>query len=236
MSLIYLIIAVIVLGLAINLLVKFYPIYRDRRLLKTVSQLNRGTDSERKLILTLLKNGIHGDAIYHDLILETSSDKSHQIDLIIATPQGLIVVEVKDYSGWIYGSANAEQWIKVLAYGKVKHRFYNPIWQNNGHIKAIKGLLDQLNDIPIFSIIAFSGSCELKSISYVPDGCWVVKTDRILEAIEKIRVHYSPAPFKDKREIINTLKSISAKSANPDLQAKHNQHIRDILGEDRVLR
>lgn len=236
MSLIYLTTAVIIIGLAINLLVKFYPIYRDRRLLKTVTQLNRGTDSERQLILKLLKNGIHCDAIYHDLIIETHPGKSHQIDLVIATTQGLIVVEVKDYSGWIFGSANSQQWTKVLAYGNEKYQFYNPIWQNKGHIKAIKGLLDQLNIIPVFSIVAFSGSCELKSISYVPEGCWVVKTDRILEAIERIQLDNPPAPYKDKREIINTLKSISAKSSDAYLQSKHNQHIRDILGEDRILR
>lgn len=39
--------------------------------------------------------------------------------------EGIIVIEVKDFSGWIFGNGNYFYWIKVLVYGEKKFRFYN---------------------------------------------------------------------------------------------------------------
>lgn len=57
-----------------------------------------------------------------------------QIDVVVATNVGIIVFEVKDYSGWIYGNGNQQKWTQVLSHGREKYRFYNPILQNRSHI------------------------------------------------------------------------------------------------------
>lgn len=71
----------------------------NRQLIESVTQMNRGTWSERDLILELLKNGFNSGALFHDLYLKKYNGRYTQIDLILATKVGLIVFEVKDYGG-----------------------------------------------------------------------------------------------------------------------------------------
>ena len=121
----------------ISIIFCFFLIFtriRDRKLLKTATKPNRGTWSERDLVLKLLKYGIPAEAIFHDLYLPKYNATFSQIDLVVVTEVGIIVFEVKDYSGWIFGNGRYSQWTQVLAYGKEKYRFYNPIMQNNKHI------------------------------------------------------------------------------------------------------
>ena len=127
----------------------------DRKLINSVTSFDRGTNSERSLILGLLKSGVPADCIFHDLYVRKPNGKYSQIDLVIVTNVGIIVVEIKDYSGWIFGTSNQTNWTQVLAYGKRKYRFYNPIKQNVNHIDALKQKLKQPNNIPFFSLIVF---------------------------------------------------------------------------------
>ncbi|MGV8090761.1 MAG: nuclease-related domain-containing protein [Mangrovibacterium sp.] len=125
---------------------------RDKKLLETVTKSNRGTRTERDLVLKLLKHRIPAQTIFHDLYVKNYSGDFTQIDLVVATKVGIIVFEVKNFSGWIFGNGNHSQWTKVLAYGKKKYRFYNPIMQNNNHIKDLKKQLKQFEKIPFYSI------------------------------------------------------------------------------------
>ena len=104
-----------------------YKRHKNRELIKSVTSLNRGTNSELNVILKLLKSGINSKTIFHDLIVKKENDKFSQVDIVIATTQGIIVIEVKDYSGWIFGNGNQTNWTQVMAFGKRKYRFYNPI-------------------------------------------------------------------------------------------------------------
>ena len=105
---------VILCILALNL----YRRHKNQELIKSVTSLNRGTNSELKLILKLLKSGINSKTIFHDLIIKKENDKFSQVDIVIATTQGIVVIEVKDYSGWIFGNGNQTNWTQVLAYGR----------------------------------------------------------------------------------------------------------------------
>ena len=126
-SRLYLII-VVCSGLAIIIVFFFLKKKRDLKLLlKTVTNVSRGTDTERDLVLKLLKFGMPAHILFHDLYMEKQKGDFSQIDLIAVTEVGVIVFEVKDFSGWLYGSGNQTQWTQVLAYGKQKYRFYNPI-------------------------------------------------------------------------------------------------------------
>ena len=50
--------------------------------------------------------------------------KSSQIDHIVVNKNGVFVIETKNYAGRIYGNDNQLEWTQVLAYGKVKNKFY----------------------------------------------------------------------------------------------------------------
>ncbi|MDR1230484.1 MAG: NERD domain-containing protein [Spirochaetaceae bacterium] len=85
---------------------KFQQNIQDKKLLETVTKPYRGTKTEKNLVLKLLKNGIPAQTIFHDLYVKKSNGEFSQIDLVVTTKVGIIVFEVKDYNGWIFGKGN----------------------------------------------------------------------------------------------------------------------------------
>ena len=134
---------------------------QDKKILETVTNKYRGTSTERLMVLKLLKSGISNKVIFHDLYLKKSGNQFCQIDIVVATKVGIVVFEIKKYNGWIFGLANQSQWTQLLAYGREKYRFYNPILQNSKHIQDLKNQLPQFEDIPFYSVIVFFGNCTL---------------------------------------------------------------------------
>jgi hypothetical protein len=209
---------------------------RDRELFNSVTSLNRGTESERSLILRLLKKGFPSVTIYHDLIIKKDNDGFSQIDLVLVTSEGIIVFEVKDYSGWIFGSGNNTNWTQVLSYGKKKYKFYNPIKQNNNHISELRKTLKQFENIPFFSVIVFFGDCELKEINYVPKGTYLVKSHRVFEVLNLIKNDNEPTQYTNKREVVDKLKELVSLGENTDYQKQHIDNIKDMVGKERIFK
>lgn len=178
--------------------------HKDMQLLETVTPRNRGEWSERKTVLKLLKMGIDHRAIFHDCYIRKPSGAYTQVDLVVATSQGLLAFEIKDYSGWIFGHFRQRYWTQVLAYGKEKHRFYNPIMQNNGHIQAIRDNLSNNPGIPIYSIIVFYGSSTLKNITVGSDNDFLIYPNDIKSIVRGI-MSQPAAKFGDKHEIMYVL-------------------------------
>jgi len=198
--------------------------------------LNRGTNSELLLILQLLKKGFPSVTIYHDLIIKKDNNGFSQIDLVLVTSEGIIVIEVKDYSGWIYGSGNNTNWTKVLSYGKKKYKFYNPIKQNNNHISELRKTLNQFENIPFFSVIVFFGDCELKEINYVPKGTYLVKSHRVFEVLNLIKNENEPTHYTNKREVVDKLKELVSLGENVEYQKQHIENIKDMVGKERIFK
>ena len=174
------------------------------QLLETVTPRDRGERSERKTVLKLLKMGIDHRAIFHDCYIRKATGAYTQVDLVVATSQGLLAFEIKDYSGWIFGHFRQRYWTQVLAYGKEKHQFYNPIMQNNGHIQAIRENLPHNPGIPIYSIIVFYGNSTLKNIMVGSDNDFLIYPNDIKNIVRGI-MSRPKANFGDKHEIMNVL-------------------------------
>ena len=208
---------------------------KDIKLLESVTSLDRRTWSERDLVLDLLKNDIPAGAIFHDLYIKKPNNKFAQIDLVIATKVGLIVFEVKDYGGWIFGNGRNTQWTQGMRRGQ-KYRFYNPIMQNNTHINELRKQSNQFKKIPFYSIIVFYGGCELKDISFVPHGTFVTSSQRVLQVVDTIINDNKPAEYTDKYEIVHILKQAVKNGNDPEIQNKHSENIKDMLGKNRVFK
>ena len=56
---------------------------------------------------------------------ESGPTTTSEIDVLLLHEKGIFVLESKNYSGWIFGSADQRQWTKSLPGGH-KERFYNP--------------------------------------------------------------------------------------------------------------
>lgn len=199
---------------------------RNMELLCSVSSPTRGTRAERKLIIKMLKKGVHPKAIFHDLYLKRKSGGYSQIDLVVATPQGLVAIEVKDYSGWLFGCEKQRYWTQILNYGKEKYRFYNPIMQNAGHIKALKEQSLQFAQLPVYNIVLFDGDCMLKDISYLQFGTFVGYTGDIMEVLETVR-GFGNATYTDKKEVAYVLREAVRNGENPAIVASHAAEVRN---------
>ncbi|MBI6119870.1 NERD domain-containing protein [Salegentibacter maritimus] len=118
--------------------------------------------------------------ILNDILLRKGNSTS-QIDHIVICKSGIIVIETKNYKGWIHGHQNSEYWTQTIY--KYKKRLRNPIKQNWVHVFTIKKLLSEYNNIIYFPIIVFSGNGKLKNItSDIP----VIYTNKLLRTIRKV--------------------------------------------------
>lgn len=229
-----LIIVLVAIGFIVLIVRRIIKAKKYREQVQSVTSLDRGTWSERDLIPQLLnKCGIDQRAIYHDLYIRKENGKYTQIDLAVPTPQGIIVFEVKDYSGWIFGNGNSKYWMQILAFGEEKHQFYNPIWQNRTHITALRKLLPNNPDIPIFNIVVFYGNSEFKDLDYDTSGrVRVIYNTQVVELIKHIK-SLPPAEYGNKREVANVLAEGVRNGRDPEIRqaqinlaarAKANSH------------
>lgn len=203
----------------------------NQTLLRTATDLFRGTRSERDLVLKLLKQGIPSSIIFHDLYIKKRSGRFAQIDLVVPTKVGIIVFEVKDYSGWIFGKGYQNYWMQVLAYGQEKYRFYNPIKQNEGHIEALKWQLKQVADVPFYSVIVFYGDCVLRDVSCIPDNTYIVGPKGVARVMEMILESNPPATYVDKRAVVRILRAGVQNGAEENIQLQHIEQIRDMIND-----
>lgn len=97
--------------------------------------------------------------ILNNLYINTKNG-STEIDVIMIHETGIYVFESKNFSGWIYGGYKQKEWTQKLEH--FQNHFYNPIWQNKGHISALKNVLE--SKLPYISLIVFSERCELKNV------------------------------------------------------------------------
>lgn len=201
--------------------------YRDKKLIESVTSLDRGERSERDVVLRLRKMGIEACAVFHDCYLWRTTGIYTQVDLVVATSCGLIVFEVKDYSGWIYGDSSHKYWLQSLAFGRDKHRFYSPIWQNMGHIRAIRENLCHNRGIPIYSVIVFYGDCKLKNIHIDDKNTFVIYPKRIKRTVKKI-LKKSPAHYGDKQEIADVLSKAVIDGENPSIVSDQREAAENI--------
>jgi hypothetical protein len=234
-----LIIIVIALFTIVFICVKYYINYKFHKknleLIKSVTSLDRGTGSERSLVLKLLKSGIPSETIFHDLIIKKGNNKFSQVDIVLATTQGIIIIEVKDYSGWIFGNGNQTNWTQVMHFGNNKYRFYNPIKQVKSQILSIKNSFKQFEKIAFFPVIVFCGNSTLREINYVPEGTFIVKPYKLLDAINLIKENHPPAPYKNKREVVNFFKKAVIDGQNKEYVKQHIHNIKNTIGKHRIL-
>lgn len=118
-----------------------------------------------------------------NVYLPTKKGKTTEVDLVMINETGIYVFESKNYGGWIFGNDKDRNW--TVTTGKNKYRFYNPIKQNEGHIKALKLNLNLDDDSLYKSYIVFGERCTLKKVKVNAEGIKVIKRDRLKRAISK---------------------------------------------------
>ena len=110
---------------------------------------------------------------YHNVTLPTVNGTT-QIDHVFVSEFGVFVVETKNVGGRIYGGEHDKEWTKVFPGGQ-KHKFLNPLHQNNGHVRAIVKILAGIG-LPkqaVKSVVVFVGDAKLKQKQELPQNLTV---------------------------------------------------------------
>ena len=170
------------------------------------------------MVKTQLGKNREGESCVINDVMVMVDGKSSQIDHIVVNDRGITCIETKNYSGRIYGDDERFEWTQVLAYGRVKNKFYNPVKQNYTHVKRLSENLE--TDCPIHSLVVFAQS----NVKYIRSshvvGLWDVKK-RMREIGEPGTL--SPDRIREFTDRIQKLKEEKAVS-----DAEHVQEIREL--------
>lgn len=155
-----------------------------------------GKNGEYLIFKSLQSHENIGGRFLFNCYVPKNRSQTSEIDVILINPYGIFVFESKNYNGWIFGNEDDIYWTQCLNRGKISKtiKFYNPILQNQSHIKTLKYIIG--NKIPIYSIIVFSDRCELKSIRTRYTESEVIKINEINQCINKI--------IRETKEILST--------------------------------
>ena len=170
---------------------------------------------------------------FDDVTIYTSSNDTTQIDHVLISKHGIFVIEVKNYSGLIYGLKDDYQWTQVLN-SQHKNHFYNPILQNKKHVQAISRCL-KIHDKFIHSIIVFTGKSTFKT--QMPDNVIyltqlnhylkqfqddVLNEQEVYQFANLLKKHQLPKEIADKLHLKNLAKK--QKSIKSDTQKTHQNN------------
>lgn len=105
------------------------------------------------LVFSELFDAIPGRGkIIMNLQIPGSYGNTTELDLVFIHETGVYVFEIKHYKGTIYGKTEDEKWTQYFR-TTPNQRFYNPVRQNSGHVKALS---DLLGDAAVYSIVVFT--------------------------------------------------------------------------------
>ena len=146
--------------------------------------VKRGRAGELKVSDKLEKFLDDNCFIINDVDLAFGKQKS-QIDHIVVAPNGIFIIETKNWSGHLEGNETDERWTQTKERdGKTLNiKLKSPIVQNARHIETVKLILDnnKINWEDIFSVIVISSRNTTFNIdSNTP----VVYADELVELIQ----------------------------------------------------
>ena len=143
-----------------------------------------GRGGERAVRLALARLGLPA---LHDVVLADVLGHT-QIDHLVRTTQGIVVIETKTFSGWITGTLYSAGWTQHLASGRIRHRFQNPVRRSHRHCKAVEAAIIGLT-VPVHGRIVSAGRARFRqALEVVPipvsalgqlvvDSPWVARVD-----------------------------------------------------------
>lgn len=171
----------------------------------------KGLRGERVVKFKLGKNKENEKYVFHNCMFK-QNNKTIQIDHILVSKKGVIVIETKNYAGRIYGDDFQNKWTQSLQYGKIKNEFYNPVKQNATHCYFIKSIIGI--EIPIKSLVVFVQN----NIEYI-ESQYTIGLNMLKKYLKRL------PDVLSSDEIVNT--AITIKS-NLDLNTTNKQHVKNI--------
>lgn len=138
-------------------------------------------------------------AVYNNVLINTDEEgHTSQIDHLVISIYGIFVIETKNYSGYIYGSENAEYWRQYFKWESYEMR--NPVKQNQSHVYALQNLLKEHKPLFFYPIVVFVGDAVLRIWKREQCICYV--KDLYDEICSHTVRHYTHAKMNEFCDII----------------------------------
>lgn len=188
----------------------------------------RGTFSERHCVSSIIGSGIPASNVFYDLYIQNGLKWYTQVDALAVTDVGIIVFEVKDYSGWIFGNGTQRRWCQIFR--QSKYQFYNPILQNNRHIEVLRKKLRLVADVPFYSVVVFYGSCVFKNVSEIPFATRLIYSSQLPSTIRGILRSNPPCRYRNMPALMSDLQQGYENGADPRIVSQHIKNIRREFG------
>lgn len=183
---------------------------------------NKGNLGEYRLYTELMKLDAE-TKVLPNVYIPKKDRSTSEIDLLYIAKTGIFVFESKNYGGWIYGSEKRRYWTQTLPNG-TKHSFFNPIFQNSGHISALKTFMKMDQDY-FHSIIVFGDNATIKSEGLMHASVPVLKRHQVRKRLAQ---HFSVSAVllipEDITSIYESLKPLA--QATSEVKAKHIEAVR----------
>ena len=186
--------------------------------------------------------GEYGEDIIYDILqkvdgykatlancyLPKGNGETAEVDLIFLHESGIYVFESKNYSGWIFGSENQKYWTQSFSDrkgGTKKYKFYNPLWQNDTHIRVLQKILRDKN-VNIYSYIVFGNDCTLKDVRLSQSNYYVIQRRELLKSVLENAMYYGRVLSNE--DIDNLYRMLLPYTeVSPEEKETHNRKIQE---------
>ncbi len=129
---------------------------------------------------------------------------------------GVFVIETKNMSGWIFGSARQRQWTQTFPTGD-KYRMQNPVRQNYKHVRTVQSAL-RLRTDHIHNVVCFTAACEFRTA--MPSN--VTQGGELINFIKSIT--YEVFTAEQVENMVATLENLRLEDSK-DTNARHIENL-----------
>ncbi len=119
-----------------------------------------GAKCEKKVakVLSRLRGGDF--EVVNDILFSTGREgRTVQIDHIVVSTRGIFIIETKGHRGHIVGNENAQYWEQKFMMSAKS--FYNPLLQNDGHLRALRRRLPGIAAELFFTAVVFTDAWRI---------------------------------------------------------------------------
>lgn len=180
--------AFLILTTGIIMISLFVGWVRKRRLQREREERWRKKGEEGEISTAVFLSKVRGfkRLLHHVYVPTADGVGTTEIDLVMIHEKGIIVIENKNYKGYIYGDEDDLYWTQVFG-KRGKRSFYNPVKQNQGHIRHLKNLLEGrvTEAVPYLSVVTFNKGGRLKKIRVNADTATVISSKKVRRRLKK---------------------------------------------------
>jgi len=112
-----------------------------------------------------LINDLSRDCL-RNIFLPDGIDGEVWVDGLLLTDGGLIVLDIRDYTGNLFGGTVINEWTQLI--GGRSHKFSNPLMEMTTRVQAVQSLVE----VPVIGCVVFT--CRGRFPKNIPEGASMI--------------------------------------------------------------